>query len=506
MAMAMSADPGPVAGYAWPQSVVPGETFALHLTNATAEREVLVEIARVGAEREVVFTTTARVDDHPYPEGFTADGCDWPAALEVTAGEDWRSGFYEIALISAGVLVSRAFVVVRALPGAEAGILLALSTNTWNAYNDVHNQLSLYTGANVVSFARPMSPGFLHKPHTLGWRLVTQTPPDRLRAAHTGYKVRHGFSDWCGCAGWANWEHPFAVWAERAGYRIDYATNADLERGADWLAPYRLLLSVGHDEYWSAPMRDAVEQFGDRGGNVAFLSGNTSFWQVRLEGSGTAMIAYKYGFEKDPVYGTDRERELTSIWSDRVAGRPENAMTGVSFCRGGYARTGVRVPDGSGGYTIQREDHWLLEGTGLSYGDLLGAESAVVGYECDGCAMQLDNGLPVPTGEDGTPPDFEIVATSPAQPFDRVSVSRPIPDDQPSEIEFIAWRALGDMSPETQVRVAHNHCVMGAFRRGEAGGTTVTVGCTEWAHGLAGASPRVEQVTRNILDRLGPGR
>jgi hypothetical protein len=30
-------------------------------------------------------------------------------------------------------------------------------------------------------------------------------------------------------------------------------------------------------------MRDTTEAFIARGGNVAFFSGNTSFWQVRME-------------------------------------------------------------------------------------------------------------------------------------------------------------------------------------------------------------------------------
>ena len=36
-----------------------------------------------------------------------------------------------------------------------------------------------------------------------------------------------------------------------------------------------------------------------------------------------------------------------------------------------------------------------------------------------------------------------------------------------------------------------------------AGGVVVTSGSTDWAHGLAGRDPQVEQITRNVLDRLG---
>ncbi|MGZ8753287.1 MAG: N,N-dimethylformamidase beta subunit family domain-containing protein, partial [Acidimicrobiia bacterium] len=44
------------------------------------------------------------------------------------------------------------------------------------------------------------------------------------------------------------------------GYEIDVATGADLDRHPEIIEGCRLLLSVGHDEYWSAPQRDTVER------------------------------------------------------------------------------------------------------------------------------------------------------------------------------------------------------------------------------------------------------
>ena len=70
------------------------------------------------------------------------------------------------------------------------------------------------------------------------------------------------------------------MWAEENGYKIDYAVNSDLEFNPELLDYYRLVLSVGHDEYWSTPMRDNLEAFIADGGNVAFFSGNTCCWQV----------------------------------------------------------------------------------------------------------------------------------------------------------------------------------------------------------------------------------
>ena len=71
-------------------------------------------------------------------------------------------------------------------------------------------------------------------------------------------------------------------WAERAGYQVDVAVNADLEQRPEIVDGYPLVVSVGHDEYWSWGMRDTAEAYIAGGGNVAFLSGNSVCWQVAL--------------------------------------------------------------------------------------------------------------------------------------------------------------------------------------------------------------------------------
>jgi hypothetical protein len=77
------------------------------------------------------------------------------------------------------------------------------------------------------------------------------------------------------------------------------------------------------------------------------------------------------------------------------------------------------VTAGLGGYTVHRAGHWIFDGTGLGYGDVLGAGATVVGYECDGCVFTYRDGLPYPTGEDGTPSTFEIPGTCATQHFTR---------------------------------------------------------------------------------------
>ncbi len=448
-------------------SYEPGEEVALHVSTTAAKYSV--EIARVGAKRELVWSK----DDiagakHDTPANASTHGCRWPASLTVHVPGDWKSGYYSVTLKAAETqgkpIQGEAFFVVRsARPGKQARILLQLTTNTWNAYNNWGGPCLYESGPRPlqgarVSFERPMARGFLTKP-----------------------KGEH--SNWAQYAGWHNWEREFVRWAEAAGYQLDYAVNADLEERLELLKRYRLVLSVGHDEYWSAPMRDHLEALIADGGNVAFFSGNVCYWQVRLEDDGNAMIGYKFGYEKDPFFKEKKNKLIATLWSNRLIDRPENQLTGVSFNYGGYHRFGS-VPRGAGGYTIHRPKHWIFDGTKLEWGDVLGAQHKIVGYECDGCEFVLKDGLPVPTHRDGTPEGFEILASAPARLWD-------------SDLEFASKSLFGDT--EHKDRFTHGAATMGMYSRG---GTVFTTGCTEWSHGLAGKDPLVQQITRNVLDRL----
>jgi hypothetical protein len=272
------------------------------------------------------------------------------------------------------------------------------------------------------------------------------------------------------------WEYPFVQWAEQNGYTLDYAVNTDLEFHPKLLEHYRLVLSVGHDEYWSAPMRDHLEAFIANGGNAAFFSGNSVCWQVRCEENGRDLVCWKQWYNMDPVYPTGDHRLLSTLWSHYLVNRPENRLTGVGFLYGGYHLSHGQLMDGSGAFTVHRPDHWVLEGTNLQCGDTFGGKDTVVGYECDGCETHLVDGVPVPTYRDGTPESFEILCTAPAKwhPGDSVWYER--------------WE-------HGRVGMA----VLGIYTQG---GTVFTTGTTDWSHGLRGKDPAVDRITRNVLNRL----
>lgn len=504
-----------VEGYTLKQGYDPGDTVTVHCTADVPSFDV--EIARCGRTREVVWSAEG-IEGHQreIPADVASRGCGWPASFELQIPADWRPGYYEISFTWAGKdpeeLNLPAFFALRAArdSATRSPILLVLSTSTYNAYNDWNHSPSLYTGSTLVSFERPLPPGFLTRPSGAeGLRAgTTMGTYDPNYAKQRKLVDEHRLSGWCLGAGWYQWERPFVEWAEEEGIELDYAVSTDLEFKPEVLEDRKLVLSIGHDEYWSWGMRDSMEAYVAAGGNAAFMTGNAVYWQIRYEDEGRAMTCYKYAAQReDPLRGTDRQ---SGIWSDHVVGRPENHLTGVSFTHGGYVRAGNGVPRGSGGYTTWRPNHWVFEGTGVRYGDLIGSADGIVSFEADGVELTLDeSGLPVPTYRDGTPESFEILATSPARLWAMADLPPTAPpvDGDLSDMEYTQWRVF-DVDPtlpqeelEPRVRhIAHGNAVMGVYTQG---GTVFASGCTDWTCGIAGRDPIVTQITRNVIARLG---
>ena len=285
-----------IEGYCRRLSYRPGDTVELCVSTSAPRYDVTIE--RWGGTRAQVWSATGQPGTfHPAPDDADANGCRWPTSIEIPVDDRWRSGFYLVTLDAsegpADRRTAHACFVVRPPADRRATALLSLATNTWNAYNTWGGQ-SLYTGGTQVSFGRPFARGMLCRPEVdrddrkarpIRWG----EPPDVNGDHFQRYRFAHGYPAAIGSAGWFTHERRFVEWAERRGYELDYCISADLE-DPDLLVDaegnafsYDLVIHVGHDEYWSAAQRATVEAHVAAGGNLASLSGNTMFWQVRLE-------------------------------------------------------------------------------------------------------------------------------------------------------------------------------------------------------------------------------
>ncbi len=497
-------------GYCTPLSAEAGSSIRLHAASRTGAFSVTV---RRWGDPEPTWTGTAHAADHAVPERAWADGCGWPVAIEIPTEPAWPSGLYEVTLQVDGAIgaqaTSQAFFVLRPAPGwPRAAALLHLATNTYNAYNQWGGRCC-YSGATHVSFERPLERGYLRRPVDgtgFDGRITDiEDPGDPTHQRLIDYQAAHDIPLWTGSSGWWNWERRFVEWAAREGFAVDVAIDADLDQPG-LLDGYDVLLTVGHNEYWTRGMRATVDAFVERGGRWAIFSGNTSFWQVRYDEPGQ-MTAYKgRAHRDDPVSRTDQRHLMTSVWSHPWLEHPETTTTGLTFSRGGYHRIGGAVPDGTGAYDVHRPDHWAFAGTDLERGDRLGEGSFVVGYEVDGVALEWIDGRPTPTHEDGAPATLEILATAPARLMSITDdVCEPPPMlwndiDPPGELEEMALVLFGDMTPASVARIAEGHAVMATFTRGA--GEVFNAGSADWAYGLDD-DPLVQRVTANVLRRFG---
>lgn len=432
-----------IEGYADRTSLSPGETVVFHVS--TDLPEFRITISREGLDSGTLHVID-RVPGAEYPIHPMAysEGCGWPGTCQFQVPVDWKSGVYRASLSAATpqgafyhwstgtVEHSILFVVRAASPGASSPILMQLCTNTYAAYNFWGGR-SLY-GYNSVERIR--------------------SPRVSLDRPGLGYYGHSTFD---------RWEKGFVDWAEREGIPLEYACNYDLEAHPELLGHYRLVVGVGHDEYWSGPMRTNVEEYLARGGNFALFSGNSVCWQIRFEDGGRTIRCHKEVTDDDPAYMAGDLRQLTCRFNAPEVAWPENSFTGLGWEQGGYHLSHGQHMDGSGAYTVRRPEHWVFEGTGLQEGDSFGGSDTIVGYETDGCLFEECDGRPYPTGADGTPLNLEILCQAPAS-----------------------------------TRAGHNGCAtMGFYQRQ---GAFFHAGTTDWPHGLN--DPIVSRITRNVLERL----
>ena len=497
------------------QSYAPGDKVSLHVSTNARTYNLLV--IRDGLAQEMVFEQKGLPGKlHPIPEDCSVNGCSWPAAFEFVIDDDWRSGVYIVrtkCLDGAAVADTHDHLLIvrpkpaKALPGR---LLLIAATSTWTAYNDWggSNHYQGFTGPDGnlfsprLSIDRPFAKGFVTLPDDAP-RPTLIEPPARMalpRYPHMEWAYANGFSKKYASAGWASYERHFARWAEAQGYALDIIAQNDLHFRPDILSAYSCLVMVGHDEYWSWEMRDAIDAYVDQGGHIARFAGNF-MWQIRLEEEGRIQICHKYLATKNDPYMASGPRHLvTESWEAKEIGRPGALTFGLNATRGLYASWSGCSPRGARGFPVYRPEHWAFTDTGLYYGDVLGAKSVIFGYEVDGLDYEIKGGLPYVAPDEHAPEGIEILALGLSSTIEEGPTIVPGKVFLGAEdAEYVA-SVLKGSSDAAAVEATKRGCGMIVnFRRGK--GEVFHAGACEWVAGLLRQDEMVMQVTRNVLDR-----
>lgn len=180
-------------------------------------------------------------------------------------------------------------------------------------------------------------------------------------------------------------EAPLIRFLERNGYNVKYVTGLDLERDPSLLNKGKIFLSSGHDEYWSTPMRDAVENWRDtKAGRSIFMSGNEVFWRTRYEYNGDEPIMWCHKDTMPGPTGYTRAAgeafdpvEWTGTWKDTrwPGNRPEWFLTGTDFRMNGINDYDATIP------ANPYAGHKVWGGTSLNDGAIV--LTRAVGFEAD---------------------------------------------------------------------------------------------------------------------------
>jgi hypothetical protein len=166
-----------------------------------------------------------------------------------------------------------------------------------------------------------------------------------------------------------------------------------------------------------------------------------------------------------------------------------------------YVGWGGCVAFGSGGFPLYRPEHWAFAGTGLGYGDVLGAQSRVFAYEVDGLDYVIRDGLPYPSGAEQVPDGLEILALGLASNQEVARAADPASLFLGSQdCELHARILYGEVTPQTMALAGRGSGMIVSFTRGA--GEVFHAGSVEWVAGLLRRDPQVERVTRNVLDRF----
>ena len=383
-----------------------------------------------------------------YQTGLTSCS-NWAPSFNLDIPVDWVSGIYLAKLVQKDTGGENYIIFAVRDDSSHSDILYQQSVTTYQAYNndggkslysDNSNECSTVSDAEraiEVSFDRP-------------YDAPMGDPSTFFRA-----------------------EYPMVRWLEAQGYWVTYSTDLDTDHSGrsgahNALLDHKVFLSVGHDEYWSKEMRNAVTEARDAGVNIGIFSGNTSFWDIRFTAdpwsgkTDQTMVAYKT-IESG---GPDPSGIPTSSWRDpEGAGQPENALLGVQYI--GDNETNffpLRV------YADQVSDP-LFRNTGLEQipaGSYVDIGKNLVGWEWDG---RVENG--------DSPNGIIVLSDSP-----------------------VFGELIQDAGRNFLLSTAR---AQATYYRASSGSIVFNSGTIQWSWGLDLYEPdfRIQQITYNVFNLMG---
>lgn len=374
-------------------SITQGTTLRLKVRSTTGYSIRILRLGWYGGSRsrQIAYSTGFSADPQPYPTSDATYGmaeARWhDSATFSTSG--WPQGFYVARVERSDGNMAETPFVVRDDGLTRMPILVVLSTTTHQAYN-------AWPGAKRGGKS------------LYGFNSSSTTPTQANSGMTQAVKVSFDrpFLVGGGTADLGNYEYPMAAFLEKNGWDVAYAMDQDLHTNPDLVKNRKAVIVVGHAEYYTRAMFDALLAARDNRVNFLFSTGDTLSWQVRFEsgagGSNSTVVGYKENYVKDPEQKLGYSLESQGKYAEAAShyryvtrgwkSLKYNPDHGIDERRPGIIMTGVMssgmIRDASGNGTwypwadlrITNSTHWIFKGAGVSYGTRI---PNIMGYEVD---------------------------------------------------------------------------------------------------------------------------
>ena len=258
----------------------------------------------------------------------------------------------------------------------------------------------------------------------------------------------------------------------------DIVTDEDLHiEGYDALAPYRVIVTGSHPEYWSTAMLDALDEWQRSGGRLMYLGGNGFYWRVAFSDHWPGAIELRRAEDGVRNWQTgDGENyhawgaEYGGLW--RRNGRAPNQLVGIGFAAQGFEKATF--------YQMNSEAKasraaWILEGVEEEEIGTSGLGGGAAGQEVDRYDQRL-----------GSPGHAVILASATEFGADMLRTKE----------EFEGTVAFPNPDPLVRADMV--------FYETPEGGAVFSVGSISWFGALArnGYENDVARITSNVLERF----
>lgn len=400
----------------------------------------------------------------------------WETTVEARLPDDLPSGIYAFRVRSDASEDRVPFFVRPAVGARTADVALLMPTATYMAYA---NHRMLFEGADFIPTKTRLRPEHAYiRDHPELGRSHYEKHPDGSGVMFSSRRrpvlnLRPGADGWNFTP-----DTDINAFLEHLEVGHDIVTDEDLHAdGIDAIAPYRVLVTGSHPEYWSTAMLDALGDWQRNGGRLMYLGGNGFYWRVAFSDEWPGAMELRRAEDGVRNWQTGPGEsyhawggEYGGMW--RRQGRAPNEICGIGFAAQGFEK--ATYFDRDPGVDRSRAA-WILDGVPGERIGTSGLGGGAAGQELDRYDVRL-----------GSPRHAVVLAS--ATTFG--------PDMLRTKEEFEG--SVDFPTPDPMVRADM------VFYETPNGGAVFSVGSISWFGALArdGYDNDIARITANVVRRF----